>query len=98
MNICADESYRQENRKLQVLYKRLMARIRPDSQQKLQAAKLAWIDYRNKQCAFDSLGTEGGSVHPMIVSECYEALTREQNARLQRQLDCIEGDLSCGYQ
>jgi len=44
------------------------------------------------------MGTSGGSIHGMMLSQCLTDLTAQQTKRLQRQLNCAEGDVSCGGQ
>ncbi|PZQ96860.1 MAG: hypothetical protein DI533_14940 [Cereibacter sphaeroides] len=98
MNICAGQSYKAADAELNATYKTLMVSVSPDGGKRLKAAQRAWIAYRDAECAFETLGTADGSIHSMIVSGCLEDLTRAQTARLNAQLNCQEGDLSCGGQ
>ncbi|MBI4382986.1 MAG: DUF1311 domain-containing protein [Nitrospinae bacterium] len=89
---------KQARRELDAVYKKLMKKIRPESQAKLRSAQGAWLEYRKKQCEFNTLGTLGGRVHSIVESYCYADLARQQKKILLEQLECEEGDLSCGYQ
>lgn len=98
MNLCASNDARKTERELEAVYKKLMKKIRPKGQAKLRAVQNAWIEYRKKQCEFNTMGSIGGSVHPMVLSYCYEEFANQQKKILQEQLDCEEGDLSYGHQ
>lgn len=98
LNSCADRSFRAADAELNRTYRALEQRVTTPGAAKLKAAQRAWIAYRDAQCTFESAGTEGGSIHPMIVSGCLETLTRAQTERLAGQLNCEEGDTSCGGQ
>lgn len=79
-------------------YDALSRSVSPAGREKLNAAMNAFATYRTAQCAFDTAGTEGGSIHSMMFAQCVETLTRAQNERLRHQLNCEEGDVSCGGQ
>ena len=95
MNLCSYDVAEKENMALEAVYNKLMEKINPDSQAKLREAQSAWIEYRKKQCEFNTRGTVSGSVHPMIVNYRYAGLAYEQTKTLRLQLECEEGDLSC---
>ncbi len=98
MNLCAGRDLAAADQALNATYRALVAKITPVGRSSLRAAEQAWIAYRDRQCAFETMGTADGSAHPMVVALCRTALTRQQTARLAAQLSCEEGDLSCGGQ
>lgn len=98
MNDCAAQSYRASDAALNKTYAALGKTVSKAGLAKLKTAQRAWISYRDAQCEFESAGTDDGSVHPMIVSTCLDQLTQAQTERLNQQLNCVEGDLSCGNQ
>jgi uncharacterized protein YecT (DUF1311 family) len=98
MNICADRAYKASDAELNAAYKALTESVSAEGREKLQAAQRAWITFRDAQCSFETMGTADGSVHPMVLSGCLDEVTRAQTARLVAQLNCAEGDLSCGGQ
>ncbi|WP_241692637.1 lysozyme inhibitor LprI family protein, partial [Enterobacter cloacae] len=55
----------------------------------------AWIALRDADCNFIGSGTEGGSVQPMIISQCLTEKTVEREAFLASLMQCEEGNLSC---
>lgn len=98
LNICAGENFKQADAELNAAYAILLGRISLKGREKLQEAQRSWIKYKDAQCAFDTMGTIGGSIHSMIAAQCLTDLTEQQTKRLQRQLACQEGDVSCGGQ
>ena len=61
----------------------------------MKTAQQKWIALRDADCALVASGTEGGSVQPMIRSQCLTEKTVERTAWLESLLNCEEGDLSC---
>ena len=98
MNACAARDRAAADTELDAAFEALQDRVSDEGRDALDEAQRAWIAYRDAQCAFESAGTAGGSVHPMIVATCRAELTRARTERLVRQLECEEGDLSCGGQ
>jgi uncharacterized protein YecT (DUF1311 family) len=98
MNLCAIDDSKKAERELEAVYKKLTKKISPEGRTKLRAAQNAWTAYRKMQCEFNTLGTLGGSVQPMVLSRCYEAFAEEQTKILKEQLECEEGYLGCGGQ
>ena len=98
MNLCAKADAKKADAELSAVYAKLMAKASPQGQTRLHAAEEAWLVYRKRQCEFDSFGTSAGSIHPMIVSECYRFYAIQHAEDLRRQLDCDEGNLSCAKQ
>jgi uncharacterized protein YecT (DUF1311 family) len=85
MNACTAREYQQHDAAMNDIYQRLLAKL-ADPRQKtlLQEAERAWIAYRDKQCAFQSSGTEDGSIHPLIVATCLDEKTTVHTAELNR--------------
>lgn len=98
LNLCAGDNFKQADTKLNAVYAKLLKKISAAGQAKLREAQKSWIAYRDSQCAFETLGTIDGSIHGMVVAQCLADLTEQQTKRLQQQLTCEEGDLSCGGQ
>ena len=93
---CADRDFRKADAKLNAAYRRIMDRLTGEARgRKLMAeAQKAWLAFRDAECAFSSSDTEGGSMHPMVVSGCLATLTEARTRTLDGYLACKEGD-SC---
>lgn len=98
INDCEGQKLKQADAALNAAYATLSAKVSAAGKARLVDAQRAWIKYRDAQCVFETLGTVGGSIHPLEVAQCEAELTKEQTRRLRRQIDCAEGDLSCGGQ
>ena len=77
---------------------RLMAKISPAGQTALRDAQRNWLRFRDAECDFETLATINGTIHPLEVALCRTRLTRVRTRDLTAQLDCGEGDVSCGGQ
>ncbi|HGL6369118.1 TPA: lysozyme inhibitor LprI family protein [Citrobacter koseri] len=95
MNTCAAAQFQTADKKLNETYQNALKRAEPPQRDLLKKAQIAWIALRDADCALVSSGTEGGSIQPMIASQCMTDKTDEREAFLASLLQCEEGDLSC---
>ena len=79
-------------------YDRLMAKISPAGQAALRDAQRSWLRFRDQECDFETLGSSSGSIRPMVVYGCKTRLTVARTTDLAAQINCPEGDASCGNQ
>ena len=98
MNEQAGVKFHHADAELNTLYRDLMKKVSTPGQAKLHAAQQAWLKFRDAECEFETAGTIGGSINPMVFSHCLTGLTLQRNQQLKAQLTCQEGDLSCGGQ
>ena len=98
LNQQAGAELHKSDERLNVVYKALIAKISDAGKAKLQAAQQSWLRFRDQECEFETMGTQGGSIHSMIVAGCLTRLTDQRTKDLEAQLNCKEGDLSCGGQ
>lgn len=94
---CAAVTYRKTDARLNAVYGQIVARLagNADTKAKLVKAQKAWIGFRDAECAFRASGVEGGSIYPMTVALCLDAVTRTRVGELETLLACQEGDTSC---
>lgn len=97
MNKCAAAAFKAADSTLNRDYKAITARLGDDAAGKkaLVKAQRAWLAYRDAECAFQTNAVAGGSIAPMIQSDCMTALTQARVADFKGYLSCPEGDLSC---
>jgi uncharacterized protein YecT (DUF1311 family) len=98
MNICADADYQAADAKLNAAYKDLVNRNDQASNKLLQTAQRAWIAFRDAECAYSTAESEGGSIHPMEVSQCLTKLTTERTKQLTSDANCKLSDPTCASQ
>lgn len=80
MNICAAADAAAADKKFNLLYQQLTAKAEANEKTALRDAQRAWVAYRDKECAYETVGSEGGSIRPMEELMCVTALT---NARIK---------------
>jgi uncharacterized protein YecT (DUF1311 family) len=98
MNACAAQEYQKSDAALNQVYAQLKAKLTdPQQQNLLVAAERAWVAYRDAECGFETSGSAGGSIHPMVQAMCFNEKTLVHSAELSRQLNCKEGDTSCAH-
>lgn len=97
MNICAAAGFKAEDSRLNKTYREIVGRLAddPDGKKLLVTAQRGWIAFRDAECAFATAGSAGGSIHPMLVSDCLADITKARAAQLATYLECEEGDMSC---
>ncbi|MBZ9846258.1 lysozyme inhibitor LprI family protein [Mesorhizobium sp. CA5] len=92
LNICADADYQAADAKLNAAYKNIVGSNDQASNKLLQRA---WIAFRDAECAYATAESEGGSIHPMEVSECLTTLTNDRIKQLTSDASCKLSDPSC---
>ena len=98
LNAQAAGDLRKSDEQLNAVYDKLRAKISDAGKKSLQTAQQSWLRFRDQECEFETMGTVGGSIHSMIVAICLTRLTDQRIKDLDAQLNCKEGDLSCGGQ
>lgn len=84
LNDCAHLRYAASKKKLAVVVDGLMNEETKEGQKRLLKAQKLWSDYIEAQCAFETMGAEGGSVSPMIYTDCLRQLTDDQTEHLTK--------------
>ncbi|KJZ39785.1 lysozyme inhibitor LprI family protein [Pseudomonas fluorescens] len=97
MNKCAAQQNAAADKELNTLYQQITSRLKshPDSKKQLVGAQRAWVAFRDAECKFSASGVEGGSVYPLIYSNCTTELTKARVQTFKNYLKCQEGDMSC---
>ncbi|WP_448786204.1 lysozyme inhibitor LprI family protein [Brucella intermedia] len=97
MNACADASSKQSDKKLNNLYRQIEDRLNDDADTKkfFVQAQREWIKFRDAECNFQTAGSGGGSMMPMLVAQCVDSLTKSRVKDFEGYLRCEEGDMSC---
>ena len=95
LNTCSAQQYQAADKKLNQTYQSAIKRAAAPQRDLLKKAQQAWIALRDADCNFIGSGTEGGSVQPMIISQCLTEKTVEREAFLASLMQREEGNLSC---
>lgn len=95
MNRCAHEDFLAATAEYSAAYKAVSDALPTLRRNLFRSAQTAWVRYRTAFCNFESSGAQGGSVQPMVKSQCDARMTRERTAELRALNDCKEGDVTC---
>ncbi|WP_085728470.1 lysozyme inhibitor LprI family protein [Pseudomonas sp. R37(2017)] len=97
MNQCASLQQATADKELNALYQQITSRLKgnPDGKKLLVGAQRSWVAFRDAECQFSASGVEGGSVYPLIYSNCVTQLTKARVETFKTYLKCQEGDMSC---
>lgn len=74
-------SYSQVDRKLNEVYQNFLSQLNPASQNKLQTAELAWIEFRDANCAFEANQINNGE------NLCKIRMTEQRTEELAQLMD-----------
>ncbi|HLY05684.1 MAG TPA: lysozyme inhibitor LprI family protein [Rhizomicrobium sp.] len=80
LNYCADRDFQAADKKLNAVYRKLLDSDDPKDKGLPKTAERNWIAWRDSECAYETAGSEGGSIQPMEYSEC---LTQKTEARIK---------------
>ncbi|MEH1792543.1 MULTISPECIES: lysozyme inhibitor LprI family protein [unclassified Nostoc] len=86
INECARLSYQNADKKLNQAYKQLLPTLENSRKQKLIAAQVVWVKFRDANCEFERSKYEGGSIAPTIYFGCLENTTKLRTKQLQEYL------------
>lgn len=83
---CLRLRYETADRRLNQVYRQVSATLQPPQKQILTDAQLAWIEFRDKSCDFETYGNRGGSGYSGFLNGCLERVTRARTAELEAYL------------
>ena len=89
MRVCAGQSYEKADRKLNQVYQQLKPKLGRTQQNRLVTAQRAWIQFRDKSCAFEGAFAEGGTLEPVLKTSCLSKVTEQRVKDLQGYLQTV---------
>lgn len=84
INYCAGESYRAADRRLNDVYRQLSSTMRGEQKSKLIETQETWIQYRDRNCSFETYGNRGGTGYSTFLLGCLERMTNQRTTDFQR--------------
>jgi uncharacterized protein YecT (DUF1311 family) len=80
MNACYNGEYKKADARLNSIYRKALASLQSSKTAlvDLKAAEFAWIKYRDAHCQAAGKQYEGGSIRPMIESQCMQLVTQHR--------------------
>ena len=87
MNQCANINAKAADRKLNQVYQQVRTKYQGTEQRKLLSdAEEAWIKFRDTSCTFSKSRVAGGSIAPLVYSNCLTNLTKQRTQTLESYL------------
>ena len=78
MNVCSTQEFQATDSKLNQVYQQLQAKISTRQKQRLTAAQLTWIKFRDENCDYAKGQFEGGSLAASTYGYCRARVTQER--------------------
>jgi uncharacterized protein YecT (DUF1311 family) len=95
LNECYGNLAEAVDAKLNKLYRALAAKSEGTEKDSLRDAQRAWLAYRDKECDYETVADEGGSIRPMEISLCVAKKTTARIKEFEKFLACATDDKSC---
>jgi len=86
MNICWGNEYKKADVELNQAYRKLAERVDGEQREQLKEAQLAWLKYRDTNCAFVADMYKGGSLRPTVLAMCLMDVTNNRTTELKTQI------------
>jgi len=83
MNRQAEDDYKKADAELNRVYRELMGHLSGDQKKALIDAELAWIQFRDTNCACWTLVHKGGSIYPLIYFGHMKSMTEDRTKQLR---------------
>jgi uncharacterized protein YecT (DUF1311 family) len=84
---CNGENYQEEDKRLNDLFKKLMAKEDNIGKKKLQTVQRAWIAFRDAECEYQADSERGGSLGRVIRISCLADETKKRADALKDQVE-----------
>jgi uncharacterized protein YecT (DUF1311 family) len=84
INYCAAESYKAADRRLNQVYRQLSSTVSGEQKSKLIDAQQTWIQYRDRNCNFETFGSRGGTGYGAFLTGCLERMTKQRTTDFER--------------
>ena len=78
--------YEASDKRLNEVYKQLVAKLSREERSILAEAQLGWIKLRDKTCEFEVYQSRGGTGYGGFLNECLDRMTKQRLAELENYL------------
>ncbi len=86
LKYCSLKTYQAADKKLNQVYQKVIARVDGEQQQILITAQQAWINFRDRNCNFETYRSRGGTGYEIFRNGCLERLTQQRTTDLEKYL------------
>lgn len=86
---CAGSEVQAADRKLNQVYQQLIGKLDGQQKERLTTAQLAWINFRDRTCAYEQGRFEGGTFAPVANASCRARVTQQRTKDLENYLQAV---------
>jgi uncharacterized protein YecT (DUF1311 family) len=79
---CIHLRYKAADKRLNDVYKQLIAKLNGEEKALLSESQLEWIKQRDKNCEFEVYQYRGGTGYRAFLDHCLERMTKQRTAEL----------------
>ena len=91
LNNCANNLLVKTNEKLNKVYLNYLSELKADDQLKLKEAQKLWVQFREKDCSFETSSVKKGSMYPYVLSSCLVNRSEKRILELENMANCKNG-------
>ena len=92
MQECLTEQHQMLDQELNDVYRDLMGELPRARREKLKAAQVAWLAFRDRAAEFQASASEGGSLSNLEYSVALVELTRDRVGQLRGHLEMVRNE------
>ena|SRR4028118_275642 len=89
MRMCAGSEAQAADRQLNQVYQQLIGKLGGQQKERLTTAQLAWINFRDRTCAYEQGRFEGGTFAPVANASCLARVTQQRTKDLESYLQAV---------
>lgn len=89
MRMCAGSEAQAADRQLNQVYQQLIRKLDGRQKERLITAQLAWINFRDRTCAYEQGRFEGGTIAPVVSASCFARVTQQRTKDLENYLQAV---------
>jgi uncharacterized protein YecT (DUF1311 family) len=89
MIICTGSEAQAADRQLNQVYQQLIRKLDGRQKERLTTAQLAWINFRDRTCAYEQGRFEGGTFAPVANASCLARVTQQRTKDLENYLQAV---------
>lgn len=97
LDVCQSREFKTAYRALVTVYQKLHAAYDADNRKALEGSERAFEQYMAAECAYETFPSRTTNMNAMNVAACRIGLVHERTGRLQAQIDCPEGIMTCNH-
>ncbi len=91
INACASHSLITANDELGKVYNNYLTGLSSQEQLKFKDAQRAWIQFKDKDCAFEASPVKNGSMYPYVLSSCLIDRADKRSIEIGNMANCKNG-------